>query len=132
MRLSWILKFSVLGSVGAMAGAAAVLGQAPARLVTGTVLAGIVLFFVLEKFVLWRHCHESDCVAHEVPPEVGDFGILLDSGYDRGRALLLNTVSSTADLIPSLHRQVAVIAPVRQLALLLAGIGTIALLHFGT
>jgi hypothetical protein len=46
--------------------------------------------------------------------------------------LLLNTVSSTADLIPSLHRQVALIAPIRQLVLLLLGIGTIALLHFGT
>jgi zinc and cadmium transporter len=132
MLLPWIPGSSVLGSLGAMAGAAAVFGHAPARLVTGTVLAGIVLFFVLEKLVLRRHRHESDCVAHEVPQEVGDFGILLDSGYDRGRALLLNTLPSTADLIPSLHRQVALIAPVRQLALLLAGIGTIALLRFGT
>ena len=173
-------------------------------------LAGIVLFFVLEKLVLWRHCHERDCVAHsrpaplilfgdafhnfvdgaviaaaflssiplgvatslavvahEVPQEVGDFGILLDSGYSRGRALLLNTLSSAAtlpgavlayfwldevrqavpfilalsaasfiyiaaaDLIPGLHRQVAPAASIRQLVLLLAGIGTIALLHLG-
>ena len=106
-------------------------------------------------------------VAHEVPQEVGDFGILLDSGYDRGRALLLNTLSSaatlpgavlacfwldavqhavpfilalsaasfiyiaTADLIPGLHRQVTPIASIRQLVLLLAGIGTIALLRLG-
>ena len=28
-----------------------------------TVLAGLVLFFVLEKLVLWRHCHERDCPA---------------------------------------------------------------------
>jgi zinc and cadmium transporter len=243
MLLPWILGFSVLGSLGAIAGAAAVLlfpeavrirllpdlvsyatgtllgaaflgmipaalGHAPARLVTGTVLAGIVLFFVLEKLVLWRHCHDTDCVAHsrpgplilfgdafhnfvdgaviaaaflgsiplgvvtslavvahEVPQEVGDFGILLDSGYGRGRALLLNTLSSsttlpgavlayfwlddvrhavpfilalsaasfiyiaTADLIPGLHRQVAPAASIRQLVLLLVGIGTIALLH---
>jgi hypothetical protein len=57
MLLPWIPGSSVLGSVDAMAGAAAVLGHAPARLVTGTVLAGIVLFIVLEKFVLRRHRH---------------------------------------------------------------------------
>lgn len=61
-------------------------------------LAGIVLFVLLEKFSLWPHCHESDCVAHEVPQEVRDFGILLDSGCDRVRALLLNTLSSAATL----------------------------------
>jgi zinc and cadmium transporter len=29
----------------------------------GTVLFGILLFFVLEKLVLWRHCHEEQCEA---------------------------------------------------------------------
>ncbi|MBI3081640.1 MAG: ZIP family metal transporter, partial [Gemmatimonadetes bacterium] len=38
---------------------------------------------------------------------------------------------AAADLIPGLHRQVAPAASVRQLALLLAGIGSIALLRFG-
>ncbi|MFK8030304.1 MAG: ZIP family metal transporter [Gammaproteobacteria bacterium] len=28
------------------------------------VLAGILLFFVLEKMVLWRHCHYDECEAH--------------------------------------------------------------------
>ena len=27
-------------------------------------LAGILLFFVLEKLVLWRHCHDDPCEAH--------------------------------------------------------------------
>jgi zinc and cadmium transporter len=27
-------------------------------------LAGIALFFVLEKLVLWRHCHTDDCEGH--------------------------------------------------------------------
>jgi zinc and cadmium transporter len=35
--------------------------------VTGTVLAGILLFFVLEKLVVWRHCHSTDCEAHDPP-----------------------------------------------------------------
>jgi zinc and cadmium transporter len=28
-----------------------------------TVLAGILAFFVLEKLVLWRHCHVEECEA---------------------------------------------------------------------
>jgi zinc and cadmium transporter len=186
------------------------LKQAPAIAVTGTVLAGIVLFFMLEKMVLWRHCHEADCevhgraapliligdafhnfvdgvviaaafltsiplgvaaafavIAHEVPQEVGDFAILLDSGYGRMKALVLNGLSAaatlpgalaayfwlgetrgavpyilaisaasfiyiaTADLIPGLHKQLSFAASLRQLALLLAGIGTIAAFHHG-
>ena len=243
--LFWIIGFSFLGSIGAVAGAAlmllfpdsirrtlvpslvsyatgtllgaaflgmipAGLKQAPAPSLMATVLAGMVLFFVLEKFVLWRHCHDNECevhgragpliligdafhnfvdgvviaaafltsvqlgiitslavIAHEVPQEIGDFAILLDSGYSRTRALVLNGLSSVttlpgavatylwlgethaavpyilalsaasfiyiaaADLIPGLHRQAAVAASLHQLALLLAGIGTIALFHFG-
>jgi zinc and cadmium transporter len=37
---------------------------------------------------------------------------------------------AAADLIPSLHQQVTAAASLRQLLLLLAGIGTIALFHF--
>jgi zinc and cadmium transporter len=176
MLLSWIIGFSVLGSIGAIAGAAlllafpdtvrkrlvpylvsyatgtllgaAFLGMIPAglrlapdRAVLGTVLLGLVAFFLLEKLVIWRHCHEADCevhgraapliligdafhnavdgvliaaafltsvplgisaavavIAHEVPQEVGDFAILLDSGYSRTRALVLNTLSASATL----------------------------------
>jgi zinc and cadmium transporter len=243
--LLWIVGFSVLGSIGAVAGAAlflffpegirkvlvpclvsyatgtllgaAFLGMipaglklAPAFMVTATVLAGIVLFFVLEKLVLWRHCHDSECevhgragplilvgdafhnfvdgvvisaafltsfplgivtslavIAHEVPQEVGDFAILLDNGYGRMKAFFLNGLSAattlpgamlayfwleetravvpyvlaisaasfiyiaTADLIPGLHRQATPAASLRQLVLLLAGIGTIAIFHHG-
>lgn len=31
-----------------------------------TLVAGIGLFFVLEKFLLWRHCHVDDCEEHGV------------------------------------------------------------------
>jgi len=174
--LLWVIGFSVLGSVGAVAGAGAMLlfpeavrrrivpalvsyatgtllgaaflgmlpaalEQAPARGVMATVLAGMLAFFVLEKLVLWRHFHDDGTnghgtaaplilfgdafhnfvdgvviaaaflvsvplgvatalavIAHEVPQEVGDFGILLDSGYSRGRALLLNSLSAFATL----------------------------------
>jgi zinc and cadmium transporter len=195
--------------------AAAFLGMIPAGLrdadpsrITATVLGGIVLFFVLEKLVIWRHCHADDCevhgqaaplilvgdafhnaidgvviaaafyasvplgvaaavavVGHEIPQEVGDFAILLEAGYSRRRALLLNSLSAaatlpaalagyfwleqatgaipyllavaaasfiyiaTADLIPSLHHQTAPAASLRQLVLLLGGIGTIVVLR---
>jgi zinc and cadmium transporter len=35
--------------------------------ITTTVLGGILFFFLLEKLVLWRHCHEHHCEAHEHP-----------------------------------------------------------------
>jgi zinc and cadmium transporter len=176
MLMAWIISFSLLGSVGALAGAALLLvfpeiarrklvpnlisfasgtllgaaflcmipagiRAASAQPVLLTVLAGMVLFFILEKLVLWRHCHESDCevhgqaapliligdalhnfvdgiviaaafltsvslgitatiaiIAHEIPQEVGDFAILLDSGLPRVRALVLNGLSAAATL----------------------------------
>jgi len=174
--LTWIILFSVLGSVGAIAGAAlllffqegtrktllpcllsyaigtllgaAFLGMIPHALqqatpiaISGTVLVGIVLFFVLEKIVIWRHCHDTECevhssagpliligdafhnfvdgfviaaafltsvplgvaaslavIAHEIPQEVGDFAILLENGYSKTRALILNSLSSLTTL----------------------------------
>jgi zinc transporter ZupT len=97
--MAWIISFSLLGSVGALAGAALLLvfpeitrrklvpnlisfasgtllgaaflcmipagiRAASAQPVLLTVLVGMVLFFILEKLVLWRHCHESDCEVH--------------------------------------------------------------------
>lgn len=37
-------------------------------------------------------------IAHEIPQEVGDFAILLDNGYTRARAFILNTLSASATL----------------------------------
>ena len=37
-------------------------------------------------------------VAHEIPQEVGDFLVLLHSGYSRAKALALNVLSSSATL----------------------------------
>jgi zinc and cadmium transporter len=120
----------------------------------GVILFGILMFFVLEKLVLWRHCHTEECeahdhhgdpgdhgrsgmmimigdtihnfvdgiliaaafladtglgivtalaiIAHEIPQEVGDFLILLHSGYSKGRALAFNLISSCATLIGGL------------------------------
>ena len=36
---------------------------------TGTVLFGILLFFTLEKLVIWRHCHGNHCEVHALHSE---------------------------------------------------------------
>jgi zinc and cadmium transporter len=41
-------------------------GVARAGEVGLTLLIGLMIFFVLEKLVLWRHCHHDDCEAHTV------------------------------------------------------------------
>jgi len=138
-----LISYLVSFAVGTLLGGA-LLGLLPEALesakslpVFSTVLAGLVIFFILEKWVLWRHCHDPECprdrvagelillgdavhnffdgiviaasflsaptlgvstalavVAHEVPQEVGDFAILLHSGYGKGRALGYNLLSS--------------------------------------
>ena len=83
------LPLLVSYAVGALLGAAflevlphAVGGPVPASNVIVTVLAGILGFFVLEKLVLWRHCHHEHCEAHEPahPPEAHAGGTLLMLG----------------------------------------------------
>ncbi|MDR4478223.1 MAG: ZIP family metal transporter [Nitrospira sp.] len=39
-----------------------------------------------------------DALAHELPQEVGDFALLLDSGFSRSRALLWNLLSGAATI----------------------------------
>ena len=62
----WLVSYAV----GTLLGVALLvllpeaLSQLPARTVLGALLAGIMLFFLLEKLVLWRHCHTHDCEAH--------------------------------------------------------------------
>lgn len=151
-----------------------------------TVLCGILVFFLLEKMVVWRHCHTHDCdahgstnvgrsqhpasrdtstslysagatgapvlteynvpdvdrarhaatgnliligdgihnmvdgvliaaafltdihlgiitsiavIAHEIPQELGDFAILLHSGFSRSRALLYNALTGLTTVV---------------------------------
>lgn len=113
-----------------------------------TALVAILLFFVLEKGLVWRHHHhhgghETGCdhipgpagtliligdsfhnfldgvliaaafmhdaqlgvvtalavIAHEVPQELGDFAILIHSGYSRGRAIVFNLLTSLAMIV---------------------------------
>lgn len=117
---------------------------------SATILCGILAFFMLEKLLIWRHCHSGSCeahgdedhshhhaagpliilgdsihnfvdgvliaaafltdvhlgivtslavAAHEIPQEVGDFAILLQSGYSKSKALWYNVLSSLATVL---------------------------------
>jgi len=64
--LPWLVSYAV----GALLGVAlldllpAALTMMPASSVFGTLLVGILVFFVLEKLVLLRHCHTDECEVH--------------------------------------------------------------------
>lgn len=102
------------------------------------VLAGLILFFILEKFLFWYHCHGRECpvhtytylilwgdflhnfldgviitfafladiklgiltsvavIFHEIPQEIGDFGILIRGGLSRSKALFYNFLVATS------------------------------------
>lgn len=146
-----ILPGAVSYATGALLGAAFLgliphaVESLPAAVISKTVLIGIVGFFILEKLVLWRHCHKVDCdvhatagplilfgdafhnfvdgiviaaafmvdislgimtaisvISHEIPQEVGDFAILLDSNYSRKKAFGLNLISGMTSLVGAL------------------------------
>lgn len=155
-----ILPHFVSFAIGALLGAAflallphAMQGVEDFHTLGLTVLLGILGFFLLEKMVLWRHCHAEHCeahtldedqhgqaagtlvligdgmhnlvdgvliaaafltdvhlgivtslavAAHEIPQEVGDFAVLLHSGYSRGKALVFNVLASLTTLIGAL------------------------------
>lgn len=110
--------------------------------VTFYALIGFVCFFLMERYLHWRHCHDDVCdvhppftyinmigdglhnvidgfviagafmvnikigivtslviASHEIPQELGNFGILVYGGFSRGRALILNVLVNGTSLI---------------------------------
>ena len=107
------------------------------------ILSGIFLFFILEKFIIWHHCHnleeDEKCspvgymilfgdgihnfidgmiiagaflanvplgiitalavIFHEIPQEIGNFGILLHAGFSKGKALFFNFLSALSAVL---------------------------------
>lgn len=159
-RSAWVPAL-ISYAIGALLGAAflevlphAVEASGSPSVTAATILAGILGFFVLEKLVLWRHCHNEGCeahdghdspgrhgdhgrsglmilvgdtfhnfvdgvliaaaflesvplgvvtaiaiIAHEIPQEVGDFLILIHSGFSRAKAFAFNLLSSLATVV---------------------------------
>jgi len=144
--LNKILFILVAFASGALLGAA-FLDLLPESLALGSeeafvfVLLGMMLFFVIEKFLRWRHCHDGKCdihaftylnligdgihnwidgmviaatfltsielgvvttlavVAHEIPQEIGDFGILVYGGFKKTKALFYNFISALTAIL---------------------------------
>lgn len=70
---SRIVPWAISYAVGTLLGVAllALLPEAleslPPTVALGTLLGGVLTFFLLEKLVIWRHCHDGDgheCEAH--------------------------------------------------------------------
>ena len=75
--IPWLVSYAVgaLLGVSMLALLPQTLDSLPPSTVFATLLAGIMLFFILEKLVLWRHCHTHDCEVHDgsvLPVVVGD------------------------------------------------------------
>ena len=70
LRASWI-PMLVSFAIGTLLGAAflevipAAFDQGDAHEAAVAILGGIFGFFVLEKLLLWRHCHTENCEVHD-------------------------------------------------------------------
>ncbi len=146
-----VLNAVLLGLVGFSAGALMggaflhllpeVLEYSPSLSVFSYLIFGFVVFFSLEKFLYWRHCHKGVCdihtftyinligdgihnftdgliiaasfmadiqlgiittfavIAHEIPQELGDFGVLVYGGFTKIRALFYNFLSALTAIL---------------------------------
>jgi zinc and cadmium transporter len=102
-RAIWV-QMLVSYAIGALLGAAFLnampealeLSQEPGRM-TATVLFGILLFFILEKLVLWRHCHGEECEVHEhLPPAaIATMSDTPGLEHDNGRSGMLIMLGDT-------------------------------------
>ncbi|MBN1198046.1 MAG: ZIP family metal transporter [Bacteroidales bacterium] len=113
------------------------------RFVLQAILIGILLFFILEKAILWRTCRNKECerhlhaaapiiligdafhnaidgiviaasfltstelgifvtlsvILHEIPQELGDFGILIKGGLSKRKAFWFNVLSGSTAIV---------------------------------
>ena len=106
-RIAWI-PMLISYAIGAMLGAVflEILPHAfevasNVESMTGTVLFGILLFFILEKLVLWRHCHGEHCEVHAVHTE--EECLVKTDSEDGGQPSKYKAAQST----PSMIRQAA-------------------------
>ncbi|MBU1198371.1 MAG: ZIP family metal transporter [Nanoarchaeota archaeon] len=119
------------------------LEELPAMTVFGIMMIGFIMFFIIEKFLHWHHCHKhgekckvhpisyliliGDSVhnfidgiiigvsfmvnihfgiittllimGHELPQELGDFGVLVYGGFSKTKALVCNLISQLVSVV---------------------------------
>src|SRR5690348_532774 len=100
-RPAWV-QMLVSYAIGALLGAAFLnalpealeLSKNPVQM-TGTVLFGILLFFILEKLVLWRHCHAEECEAHDRMPGGLPATTATTHSHDNGRSGMMIMLGDT-------------------------------------
>ncbi len=134
-----ILFFLIALSAGGLIGGAffhllpeSLQGVFSSLTIFGFCIGGFLIFFLLEHFLFWRHCHKEKCevhpfsylnligdsihnfldgvviasaflvdiklglvttlaiVLHEIPQEIGDFGVLIYGGFKKIKALFFN------------------------------------------
>jgi zinc and cadmium transporter len=110
------------------------------------ILSGLIISFIVEKFIHWRHCHIPTSVKHphpfaimnligdsvhnfidgliigasyltslqigiattlavilhEIPQEIGDFGVLIHGGFKMRKALFLNFITALTAVVGTL------------------------------
>lgn len=106
------------------------------RSIMTIIIIGFILFYLIEKILHWRHCHQDNCdihafarmnlvgdgvhnfidgmilaaafltspslgiittlavTLHEIPQEIGDFGVLVHGGFKKNKALYLNLLTA--------------------------------------
>lgn len=107
----------------------------------GLVIGGILFFFLMERIIRWRHCHDGECsvhafaylsllgdglhnfidgisiaaaylldfnlgiatttavLLHELPQEIGDFGVIIYGGFSKRKALFFNFITALTAII---------------------------------
>lgn len=117
------------------------LEQGEAQAIFPYLIFGFISFFILEKYLHWRHCHKGVCtvhaftylnligdgihnfsdglvigasflvsirfgiitalviILHEIPQEIGDFGVLVYGGFSKLKALYYNFVIALACIL---------------------------------
>jgi zinc and cadmium transporter len=150
-QLHRILFYLIGFSAGALIGGAFLhilpesLERNSSMFVFSWLIGGIVLFFLMERYFFWRHCHEEGkcqvhsftylnlvgdgfhnfldgmiiaasfivsiqvgivttlaVIFHEIPQELGDFGVLIYGGFSKSRALFFNFISALAAIVGAL------------------------------
>jgi len=104
-------------------------------------MIGFTVFFLMERYLYWRHCHNGVCeihtftymnligdgfhnftdgliiaasftadlrlgvittlavIFHEIPQEIGDFGVLVYGGFSKAKALLFNFICALMSIL---------------------------------